>query len=283
MITLDNISYRYSHSRIDALESITAGIGAGIHLLLGENGAGKTTLLQLIAGLLTPTTGCCRFDGEDLSARRPTVQRRVFFLSDNMELPFGSIAEAVRIHSVFYPDFSADALRANLDDFGLTGDEKLKDLSLGTRHKALVAYALALGTEVLMLDEPANGLDIDSKKTLRHVIARSMTDQRTIIVSTHTVSDLEALYDGLIMLSRGRLLLCCQTWFIASRLSFVTSGTLVPRALYQEPDLGVFRAIVDGGSDESAVNFSLLYSAMMSDARGRILTALNNEPLTEGR
>ena len=274
MITLDNISYRYARSRVDALEGITAEIGAGIHLLLGENGAGKTTLLQLLAGLLTPVTGRCLLDGDDLSARRPTVQRRVFFLSDNMELPFGSITEAARLHAVFYPTFSAEALKANLDDFGLTGDEKLKELSLGTRHKALVAYALALGTDVLLLDEPANGLDIDSKKTLRRVMARAMTDERTIIVSTHTVGDLETLFDGLIMLSRSRLLLCTPTWLIASRLGFVTSASLVPVALYQEPDLGVFRAIVAGGNDESAVNFSLLYSAMMSDARGRILNAL---------
>lgn len=274
MIRLENVSYRYRHSSTDALADITAEIGAGIHLLLGENGAGKTTLLELIAGLLTPTAGSCLLDGDDLSARRPTVQRRVFFLSDNMELPFASIAEAARLHAVFYPGFSAEALQANLADFGLSGDEKLKELSLGTRHKALVAYALALGTDVLLLDEPANGLDIDSKKILRHVMARSMTDERTIIVSTHTVGDLEALYDGLIMLSRSHLLLCKPTWQIASRLGFVTSDTLVPVALYQEPDLGVFRAIVAEGNDESAVNFSLLYSAMMSDARGRILNAL---------
>lgn len=275
MITLENVSYIYKRSRINALEGVTAEIGCGIHLLLGENGAGKTTLLQLMAGLLTPTTGICRLDGEDLSERRPTVMRRVFFLSDNMELPFDSIDEAARLHGVFYPNFSREALEANLNDFGLSGKERLKNLSMGTRHKALVAYALSLGTEVLLLDEPANGLDIDAKKILRRVMARSMTDDRTIIVSTHTVGDLEALYDGLIMLSHSRLVLCSPTWHISQRLGFVTSDTLVPVALYQEPDLGVFRAITAGGDDESAVNFSLLYSAMMSDARERILTVLN--------
>ncbi|MDO4319135.1 MAG: ABC transporter ATP-binding protein [Bacteroidales bacterium] len=278
MITLDNVSYRYRKCMPDALDGITAQVSPGIYLLLGENGAGKTTLLHLIAGLLTPTTGTCDLDGDSLSARRPTVMRRVFFLSDDMDMPFATVNEAVRRHAQFYPTFSVEALQANLSDFGLTGDERLKDLSLGSRHKSLVAYALALGTEVLLLDEPANGLDIDAKKSLRRMIARSMTDDRTIIVSTHTVYDLEALFDGLLLLSHGSMLISRPTWQIAARLGFVTSTTPLPDALYQEPEAGIFRAIVKGdGDDESAVNYSLLYSAVMSDARDRILSIINTD------
>lgn len=278
MITLDNVSYRYSKRLPEVIDGVTTRMAPGIHLLLGENGAGKTTLLHLLAGLLTPVTGTCDLDGDDLSARRPATMRRVFFLSDNMELPFKTINETARCHAVFYPSFSAEALAANLADFGLTGDERLKNLSLGARHKTLVAYALALGVDLLLLDEPANGLDIDAKKALRRMIARSMTDDNTVIISTHTVYDLEALYDGLLLLSHGKLLISRPTWQIAGRIGFVTSTNPLADALYQEPDAGVFRAIVPGNDDdESAVNYSLLYSAVMSDARDRILSLINSE------
>lgn len=281
MIALDNVSYHYGKRGADVLSGISARIAPGVHLLLGENGAGKTTLLHLIAGLLTPCTGSCMLDDESLSARRPLTMRRVFFLSDSMEMTFATLAEAVRCHAPFYPAFNPGTLNAYLAEFGLTGDERLKDMSLGTRHKALVAYALSLGTEVLLLDEPANGLDIDSKKTLRRMIARSMTDDRIIIVSTHTVYDLETLYDGLLLLSHGHMLIARPTWEITSRISFVSSAVPVPDAIYQETDAGLFRAIVPGaGDDGSAINFNLLYSAMMSAGRDRILTLLttSNEP-----
>ena len=76
------------------------------------------------------------------------------------------------MHSRFYPTFSQETFEENLHDFRLTGHENFNQLSLGLRHKSLLAYVLALGVDVLLLDEPANGLDIDSKKTLRNMLAR---------------------------------------------------------------------------------------------------------------
>lgn len=280
MIDIKHIAYTYRRGAT-ALSDASADIRPGIYLLLGQNGAGKTTLLHLLAGLLTPAAGTIDIDGENPALRRPSCLRRLFFLSDSFDCPFMTVNEMAHCHAGFYPGFDPAMLAANLGAFGLSGNERLKRLSLGDRHKSLAAYALSLGVEVLLLDEPANGLDITSKKELRRMMGRCVTDEQTVIVSTHTVSDLESLYDGLLMLNGGRLVVAQSTYNIGRRLGFVTSVRPVEGAIYQEPDAGLFRAIVPGdGCGESAVNFGLLYTAILSPAGPRIVELLN-EPLQD--
>lgn len=169
MIVLNNLTYRYRKGA-EALTDVSASIGPGIHLLLGENGAGKTTLLHVMAGLLYPSSGECLIDGEDASRRLPSELSRMFFLGDNMPFPAKTINEMSRIHAVFYPGFDPVQLQENLKSFGLTGDEPIAKMSLGNRHKSQVAYALALRTDILLLDEPANGLDISAKQALQSML-----------------------------------------------------------------------------------------------------------------
>lgn len=277
MIKLDNLTYRYRHGA-EAVNGASATIAEGIHLLLGENGAGKTTLLHLLAGLLTPQKGSCEIDGSNPAHRRSTCMERVFFLSDSFESPFRSINVMARCHAPFYPCFDDGRLRDNLKTFGMDGNERIKSMSLGTRRKAYAAYALSLGVDLLLLDEPANGLDIDSKKALRRMIATSTAENQTVIISTHTVADLQSLYDGLLLMNRGQLLVASQSHDIARRLSFVTSVAALDGTLYQEQDAGLYRAIIKAdGDNETDVNYSLLYSAIMSDARDAILPLIEPE------
>lgn len=277
MIRFDDLSFSYRKGS-DALREINAEIGPGIHLLLGENGAGKTTLLHLIDGLLRPSSGSCDIDGIHPASRNPDLMQRCFFLSDNFECPYATIADMARCHAPFYPGFSDDRLRSNLAVFGQQGDEKIKRMSLGTRRKAFLAYALALGVDVLLLDEPANGLDIDSKKELRRMIGECVSEEQTVIISTHTVYDLQSLYDGIIVLSQSRLLLSMPTWKLAERLAFVASPSPVSDALFQEPDSGLFRAIVRNDGDcDTDINYTLLYSALMSERRDEIISIINDE------
>lgn len=275
--SLDNLTYKY-RGGTKAVDSATATIGPGVHLLLGENGAGKTTLLHLMCGLLFPTSGTCRLDGYDLSARLPEIQRRYFFLPDDFECPFPTITEMARRHGLMYPDFSFDLLYANLKDFGLTGREKLKNLSLGQRRKSFLSYALSLRTEVLLLDEPANGMDISSKKLLRQLIQRCLSDDSTLIVSTHNVYDLDNIFDGLIVMHKGQLRLSLPLWQLTERVSFVTSPTPIYGAIYQEPDKGLFHAIVANESGaETDIDFALMFSAIMAPVGDSFIKFVNRE------
>ncbi len=276
MIELNNLTYCYRRGFV-AIDDVTATVAPGIHLLLGENGAGKTTLLRLMAGLLIPTSGNCIVDGKDMRLREPSTKKSVFMLPDTTEIPTKSIREFAALHSRFYPTFSREVFEENLREFELTGDENFLQLSLGLRHKTLLAYAVALCVDVLLLDEPANGLDITSKKALRHILARATSPEQTVIISTHTVSDLRELYDGVIVLSRGRLLLSKQSWEISERISCVSSPIPPYNSIFMEQGPGVFHSIVTNESGEPTdLNYGLLYSALMSNARERLLDTINN-------
>lgn len=278
MIEYRNLSYGYRRGFI-AINDVTADVAPGIHLLLGENGAGKTTLLRLTAGLLFPTAGKCEINGCDTSTREPSVLKRVFMLPDSMEIPTRCIRDFARAHSRFYPTFSEGNFEENLSEFQLTGEETFTQLSLGLKHKTLLAYVIALGVDVLLLDEPANGLDITSKKALRHILARCVGPDQTVIISTHTVSDLRELYDGVIVLSKGKLLLARPTWEIAERISCVATTIPPYQPIFTEQGAGMFFSIVPNESGETAdLNYGLLYSALMSPARDRVLEIINSEP-----
>lgn len=274
MLRFESLSYRY-HKRSLALDGVTASIRPGICLVLGQNGAGKTTLLNLCDGGLLPTSGTVDFDGKNVSRRDPNVLNRIFFLPTDYRSPFRTVAEAADYHAPFYPRFSRLYLEENLTAFGFTGQEKLKSLSLGMLHKAYLAFALALRPELLLLDEPANGLDILAKKEMRRMMSRCVDEKQTVLISTHTVADLEVLYDSVLLLDRGQVLLNASTAEISAALAFIKAPFPLPEALYTEPDSGAFRCIVAaGGSTQTDVDFELLYSALLSPERDKVLTIL---------
>lgn len=272
MIELRNVNFSYTKKGTPALCGLTATIRPGIHLLAGENGAGKTTLLNLMAGLSSPSSGECLVDGVPASADCPSLRSRIFMLEEQTILPAKTINIFKEIHSQFYPTFSEEAFRENLSDFGMTGDEKLKSLSLGNRKKAILAYVLALGVDYLFLDEPTNALDIESKEKLRKIISRSVGESSTLIVATHTVSELENLFDGAVILNRSRLALAATEEEIAGSLEFASSRFPIPEALYSEMRLGgalnVLKAGEEGG--EGRVDWRLLYSALHSPGESGI-------------
>jgi len=264
MYRLENLTFGYTRGT-KAVDGATAEIGPGLHLLIGENGAGKTTLLHLMSSLLFPSSGSCTFDGKDVSLRSVDTLSRIFFMPDNIECAFSTIKQMARCHGAFYPDFSYELMYANLADFGLTGNEKLRSLSLGMRRKAFMAYALALRTGALLLDEPTNGMDINAKKIVRQMLTRSITDDTIVIVSTHNVHDLDSLFDNVMIMHAGRLRLSMTVWRILERVAFVTSSSPVQGAIYQEPDRGRFKAIIPNVDGiDTDIDYQLLYSAAMA-------------------
>lgn len=275
MIEIKNLNFSYRKKGSPALEGITARLEPGIHLLAGENGTGKTTLLHLLSGVSSPTSGECLIDGKPCASTRPSEMGRTFLLEENTFFPARSIRRFAEQHSRFYPNFSNEKFLQNLVAFGQSGDERMKDMSLGNRKKAQLAYVLALGVDVLLLDEPTNALDIESKETLKRIIASSIEDHQTIIVSTHTVSELENLFDGTIMLRRSRLLLAASAEAVTERLAFTVSRLQDPEALYSEIQAGrVLNISAADGDEDTRVNWRLLYSALHSPDSSKIINQL---------
>lgn len=265
-IEFKNLNYSYNNNT-RALSNVSATLGAGVHLLLGANGAGKTTLLHLIDGLLFPTGGKCLIDGGPTRHRLPSVLSKVFYSGANMELPASSIDGLVKIHACFYPTFSDEILDQNLKEFGIERPLKFTAMSMGMRQKASVAYALSLQTPILLLDEPATGLDIESKQQLQRMMARCIGPETTVIVSTHNFSDLLPLYDSLLILDKGELLLKASIDEITERFAFiVTDGGAPENTLFTVRRFGRHHSMVHNpGNMETAVDYELLYLAIKNN------------------
>lgn len=269
------MTYSYGKKLPAAITGVTAVIPEGIHLLAGENGAGKTTMLHLLAGVSRPQAGSVRVNGSDPASNRPSEMGKTFLLEENTHFPGRTIREFAQVHSTFYPGFSDRQFAENLVAFGMSGDEPMKRLSLGNRKKAQLAYVLALGVEVLLLDEPTNALDIESKQALRKMMAANLRDDQTVIVATHTVSELDKLYDGAMILTRSVLQLAATEEAVARRLAFTVTGTPDPDALYSESQIGRALNILEATDDEDTrVDWRLLYSALHSPNRERVLQAI---------
>lgn len=276
MITLNHLSYRYP-SGIVALNDLTAQIGPGMHLLVGENGSGKTTLLHIIAGLRKAIPeNACLIDSLPTAERLPEILEKTFILTDEMVFPYKTINEMVQRHAPFYPSFSPELLGNTLSRFGMTGNEPIDRFSLGNRKKAQLAYVIALHPEVMLLDEPLNGLDITARSEFIKILAENTSENQTVIISSHTVLDFRNLIDSLIVISGGQLLLSMPTWKIAERLAFVTTPQPPTDALFMQPALGQFNAIIPNREDLSTdIDLILFYNAIVSPARHAILSHLN--------
>lgn len=207
MIEVKNISYSYPISfwrkkqspRVFNKFFLTLEEGK-IYGLLGKNGVGKSTLLYLLAGLNWGNKGSIYVDGEDIEKREPSTLGKIFLVTEEFELPNMSLQKYVKLNRPFYPDFSDEILEKCLNDFEIKDIDNLSALSMGTKKKVYMSFALATNTKYLFLDEPTNGLDIESKSLFRKVIAQNMSDNRTIVISTHQVHDVEQLIDHILIL-----------------------------------------------------------------------------------
>ena len=208
MIEVSNISFKYAGGKDLVFDDFSLRLEENnIYGLLGKNGTGKSTLLYLISGLLRPKKGAVRFDGVETCKRLPETLQEIFIVPEEFDLPAMSLQEYVKINKPFYPRFSQEVLENCLNDFELTTDLKLSALSMGQKKKVFMSFALAAGTKLLLMDEPTNGLDIPSKSQFRKVVAQYMTEDRTLIISTHQVHDVERLLDHVTIIDRNRVLL----------------------------------------------------------------------------
>ena len=147
-------------------------------------------------------------------------------MPEEFDLPSMPLRQYVKINAPFYPRFSQEVLEACLDDFELSMDVKLNALSMGQKKKVFMAFALATNTKVLLMDEPTNGLDIPSKSQFRKVVAQYMAEDRTLIISTHQVHDVEQLLDHILILSQQKLLLDASVADISAQRHTGFPGTL---------------------------------------------------------
>lgn len=207
MISIKNVRFGYNSRQVVLDDFSLEFTQGGIYGLLGKNGTGKSTLLYLMMGLLRPQKGSVAIDGVCTSLRSPEVMSEVFLVPEEYDLPPISLRKYVEVIKPFYPRFSNELLEQCLANFDMTTDIDLGSLSMGQKKKVYMSVALAANTRYLLMDEPTNGLDILSKSQFRKAVIEGMSADKTIIISTHQVHDVELLLDHVCIIERNRVLL----------------------------------------------------------------------------
>jgi ABC-2 type transport system ATP-binding protein len=177
--------------------------------LVGRNGAGKTTALRLVMGMLRPTSGTVRVFGLDPFAEPEKAKVRVGFLAEDQEFPTAlTPADLFRLHQDLFPSWSVDLATALTRKLGLPAGRRLRDLSKGQRRQAGLVCAVAHRPALLVLDEPAGGLDpVTRREFLEEVVDLLSDEGTTVLFSSHNLQEVERVAGRIGVLDDGRLIL----------------------------------------------------------------------------
>ena len=206
---IETADLSYRPGKTFALDQLSIQVPSGaIYGFLGPNGAGKTTTIRLLLGLLRPAGGTIRVLGEPIPRRVRHALGRIGYVPERPHLHVSlTVEESVRFHAAFFPAWDAGWASELLSRFGLLGTRALRSLSKGEMGKLMIALALAQRPELLVLDEPTDGLDPVVRRELLSALLDYVSDRRaTVFISSHLVHELERVCDWVGVLDRGRLI-----------------------------------------------------------------------------
>ena len=267
MFLVEDLTFSYARGRENTLSNFSLSLEKGkVYGLLGKNGAGKSTLLYLMSGLLTPKSGRVLYHGVDVRRRLPLTLQDMFIVPEEFELPSVSLQSYVKLNAPFYPRFSEEDMKHYLALFDLNDKIHLGQLSMGQKKKVFMSFALAANTSLLLMDEPTNGLDIPGKSQFRKMIAAGMSDERTILISTHQVRDIDRILDHIVIMDNSHVMLDASVAEICSRFAFVESDdrSLLSSAIYALPTLqGNLMMLPNEDDADTPINLELLFGAVL--------------------
>lgn len=209
MIELEGVSRWYG--QVIGLNDITCGIGPGLTALLGPNGAGKSTLLKLITGQIRPTTGRVRVLGEPPFANA-RVLRRIGYCpeSDHFyeEMTGREFVTYLAALSGFSGRARTERVKDVIERVGMTDrcDRKIAGYSKGMRQRVKLAQGILHDPQVLILDEPLNGLDPMGRQEVTDIMIRLAEEGKCVLVASHILTEVEQLTHRILLMQRGRIL-----------------------------------------------------------------------------
>jgi ABC-2 type transport system ATP-binding protein len=191
-----------------ALDALSLNVPQGsICGFLGRNGAGKTTTLKILMGMATPTSGEASVFGEAVNRESSSVRirQRVGFVSEWKDLyPFMTVDGIIRFTKSFYPKWDIALERKYVRDFDLRPDQKVSSLSKGMRTKLILLLAICRNAELLLLDEPTDGLDPEMIEEVLQVLVGYAASGATVFFSSHQLSEVEQIADRICIIDHGR-------------------------------------------------------------------------------
>jgi len=204
ILKASNITKMYSNKT--ALDNVSLQLEKGKILgLLGPNGGGKTTFIKMIAGLARPTSGEILVDSQQPGIYTKSI---VSYLPDvNYLYKWMEIKDAVEFFKDFYKDFDENKAKELLKFMKLNENQKVTTLSKGMIEKLNLSLVLSRKAKLYLLDEPLGGVDPVARDQILDAILENYSEDSSMVVSTHLVSDIERLFDDVAFISEGRIVL----------------------------------------------------------------------------
>jgi ABC-2 type transport system ATP-binding protein len=279
MIKIQNVSKSYR--KVDALKDLSLEIPQGaIYGLIGPNGAGKTTLIRILAALLVPSMGQVWFDNEEVSKTPALIQRKVGYMPDF----FGVYPDLTSVEYLeFYAGIhgiprkkQASTVKDLLElvDLASKRDALVETLSRGMKQRLCLARALVHDPEILLLDEPASGLDPRARVELRELLRTLQGMGKTIIISSHILLELAEMCSDIAIIQGGRLVVSGDVEQVSRRLG--GGRQLEIRVLERIPETTQALKEMPGISNVSSENGDLVQAEFTGDDRALhgVLTSL---------
>ena len=201
-LRIENLTQRYRG--VTALKGVSTQLrGGDTCLLLGPNGSGKTTLMKLIAGVASPSAGEISLDGMPIGPR--TKARIAYMPTENYFYNYMSVRDAGKYYADFFTDFDYAAYEDRIDRAELSPRASIRTLSSSMSAKLRLSLILSRDAQVMMFDEPINGVDMLTRDWVLDEIAARRSPERILLISTHLVEQAERLANCALFLRRGEL------------------------------------------------------------------------------
>src|SRR6266849_3864260 len=200
-----------SYGNAEAVRGLNLSVGRNsITAFLGRNGAGKSTTIKMLLGMIRPTAGSGTILGKQMTNAEENreLRRRVAYVAEDKPLyGYMTVEQTIRFASSFYPDWRRELEQKLLRDYELPLGRKVKMLSKGMRTKLALLLAFARRPNLLILDEPSEGLDPVGIEHLLQMLVAQAADGVTVFFSSHQIAEIERIADHVCILDNGRLLL----------------------------------------------------------------------------
>lgn len=208
---IETAELKKNYGRHEAVRGLNLSVQAGsVCAFLGQNGAGKSSTIKMLLGMIHPTSGTARVLGHRIGKENESLlirQKAAFVAEDKRLYDYMTVGQIIRFTKSFFPRWNQALERSLLDQFELPPERRIRQLSKGMRTKLALLLGFARGCELLILDEPTEGLDPVAIEDVLQIVVSLAAQGTTIFFSSHQIAEVEQIADHVLMIDRGKLVL----------------------------------------------------------------------------
>ncbi len=210
-VVIETLELKKNYGKHEAVRGLSLSVRAGsVCAFLGQNGAGKSSTIKMLLGMTHPSSGSGSIFGHKIDNESESLlirQKTAFVAEDKRLYDYMTVAQIITFTKSFFPNWRDELERRLLEQFDLPPDRKIRQLSKGMRTKLALLLGFARGCELLILDEPTEGLDPVAIEDVLQIIVSLVADGSTVFFSSHQIAEVEQIADHVLMINQGKLVL----------------------------------------------------------------------------